>query len=149
MTESDQANDEPEVSPVGHAGARVEIHERRTFAVSGWLGLLAAAGLIALTVLAARSATPALAIAPAVPAFLVLTSLIIVQPGQTKVVRFFGSYIATVRRAGLWWILPLTDRRNLSIKVKERKAAMVSNLLVVLWADQPASPVGNAGTLYT
>jgi hypothetical protein len=26
---------------------------------------------------------------------------------------------------------------------------MVSNLLVVLCADQPASPVVNAGTLYT
>jgi SPFH domain / Band 7 family len=32
---------------------------------------------------------------------------------------------------------------------EERKAAMVSNLLVVLCADQPASPVVNAGTLYT
>jgi len=31
----------------------------------------------------------------------------------------------------------------------ERRAAMVSNLLVVLCADQPASPVVNAGTLYT
>ena len=32
---------------------------------------------------------------------------------------------------------------------EERKAAMVSNLLVVLCADQPASPIVNAGTLYT
>ncbi len=29
------------------------------------------------------------------------------------------------------------------------KAAPVSNLLVVLCGDQPASPVVNAGTLYT
>ena len=32
---------------------------------------------------------------------------------------------------------------------EERKAAMVSNLMVVICADQPASPVVNAGTLYT
>jgi regulator of protease activity HflC (stomatin/prohibitin superfamily) len=32
---------------------------------------------------------------------------------------------------------------------EERKAAMVSNLLVVLCGDQPASPVVNTGTLYT
>jgi SPFH domain / Band 7 family len=32
---------------------------------------------------------------------------------------------------------------------EERKAAMVSNLLVVLCGDQPASPVVNAGSLYT
>ncbi|MDE6300666.1 MAG: SPFH domain-containing protein [Muribaculaceae bacterium] len=31
---------------------------------------------------------------------------------------------------------------------EERKAAMVSNLLVVLCADEPAQPVVNAGTLY-
>ena len=32
---------------------------------------------------------------------------------------------------------------------EERKAAMVSNLLVVLCAEQPASPVVNTGSLYT
>ena len=30
---------------------------------------------------------------------------------------------------------------------EEKKAAMVSNLLVVLWADEPAQPVINSGTL--
>ena len=32
---------------------------------------------------------------------------------------------------------------------EERKASMVSNLLVVLCGDQPPSPVVNAGSLYT
>jgi hypothetical protein len=32
---------------------------------------------------------------------------------------------------------------------EERKAAMVSNLMVVLCGDQPASPIVNAGSLYT
>jgi regulator of protease activity HflC (stomatin/prohibitin superfamily) len=32
---------------------------------------------------------------------------------------------------------------------EERKAAMVSNLMVVLCSDQPASPVVNTGTLYS
>jgi hypothetical protein len=32
---------------------------------------------------------------------------------------------------------------------EERKAAMVSNLLVVLCSDQPASPVLDTGTLST
>ena len=36
---------------------------------------------------------------------LILSSLVIVQPGQTKVVRFFGSYVGTVRRTG-----PVVDR---------------------------------------
>ena len=32
---------------------------------------------------------------------------------------------------------------------EERKAAMVSNLMVVLCGDQPASPIVNTGTLYS
>ena len=32
---------------------------------------------------------------------------------------------------------------------EERKATMVSNLLVVLCSDRDAQPVVNAGTLYT
>ena len=103
---------QPEATPVGHAGTRVDIHERPAWAISGWLGLLVAAGCTAGTILLARSSVPALAIAPAVVGGLILTSLVIVQPGQTKVVRFFGSYVGTVRRSGLGWILPLADRRT-------------------------------------
>ncbi len=55
---------------------------------------------------------------PIVVAVVILASLVIVQPGQTRVVRFFGSYVGTVRRTGLSWIVPLTDRRNVSIRVR-------------------------------
>ena len=42
----------------------------------------------------------------------------------------------------------LSDRGLVSLD-DERKAAMVSNLLVVLCSDRDATPVVNAGTLYT
>ena len=41
------------------------------------------------------------------------------------------------------------DEREIVNLDEERKAAMVSNLLVVLCSDQPASPVVNTGTLYS
>jgi hypothetical protein len=41
------------------------------------------------------------------------------------------------------------DEHNIVELDEERKAAMVSNLMVVLCGDQPASPVVNTGTLYT
>jgi regulator of protease activity HflC (stomatin/prohibitin superfamily) len=41
------------------------------------------------------------------------------------------------------------DERGIVDLDEERKAAMVSNLLVVLCSDQPASPVVNTGTLYS
>ncbi len=109
---------QPEATPVGHAGTRVEIHQRPAWAISGWLGVLVVAACIAGAVLLARGSVPAVAIAPAVAGFLILTSLVIVQPGQTKVVRFFGTYVGTVRKSGLWWIVPLADRRSLSIRVR-------------------------------
>src|SRR6202044_3033895 len=42
----------------------------------------------------------------------------------------------------------LSERHIVALD-EERKAAMVSNLLVVLCGDQPASPVVNTGSLYT
>jgi hypothetical protein len=41
------------------------------------------------------------------------------------------------------------DRKNVVKLDDERKAAMVSNLLVVLCGNSDASPVINTGTLYT
>ena len=40
------------------------------------------------------------------------------------------------------------SRKNIVHLDDERKAAMVSNLLVVLCSDHSVSPVVNAGTLY-
>jgi hypothetical protein len=115
MSQAVQPYRQPEATPVGHSGARVDIHERPAWAISGWAGVLVLAACIAAAALLAGSA---LIIAPIVIGALVATSLVIVQPGHTKVVRFFGSYVGTVRRTGLWWILPLADRRSLSIRVR-------------------------------
>ena len=115
MSQAVQPYHQPEATPVGHSGTRVDIHERPAWAISGWLGVLVIAACVAGAVLLSGSAWIA---APIVVGVVILTSLVIVQPGQTKVVRFFGSYVGTVRRTGLWWILPLTDRRSLSIRVR-------------------------------
>jgi regulator of protease activity HflC (stomatin/prohibitin superfamily) len=103
-------------APVGHAGTRVEIHERPAWAITGWAGVLVVAACIAACFPLANGS--GLIAAPIVVGALVASSLVIVQPGQTKVVRFFGTYVGTVRRPGLWWIVPLADRRNLSVRVR-------------------------------
>jgi hypothetical protein len=109
---------EPEATPVGHSGTRVEIHERPAWAVNGWAGVLVVAACIAATVLIAQDSAEWIAVLTALAGAIVLSSLVIVQPGHTKVVRFFGSYAGTLRRTGLWWIVPLADRRSLSIRVR-------------------------------
>lgn len=106
----------PKPTPVGHSGIRVEISERSAFAVSGWLGVVAVAACLAAVV--TLSHTSAWAIAPGAVAVVILASLVVVQPGQTVVVRFFGNYVGSLRRAGMFWLLPLTIRRSVSIRVR-------------------------------
>ena len=118
MSQSVQPYSEPGATPVGHSGIRVEIRERKAWAISGWLGVLVLAASIAAAVLLARSSVKALITLPIVVGCLILGSLVIVQPGETKVVRFFGKYVGTVRRTGLSLILPLADRKTVSTRVR-------------------------------
>jgi regulator of protease activity HflC (stomatin/prohibitin superfamily) len=118
MGQIDELHGSDEAKPVGHAGARVDISERPAWAITGWAGVVAIAACIGACFPLASSSAPGWMAAPIALAVIVLTSLVIVQPGHTQVVRFFGTYVGTVRRTGLWWIVPLADRRSLSIRVR-------------------------------
>jgi hypothetical protein len=118
MSQPAQPYGDPEAIPVGPSGTRVKIHERQAWAINGWLGVLVIAACIAASVLLILHRLGAIAVVPIAAGVVIFASLVIVQPGQTRVVRFFGSYVGTVRRTGLSWILPLTDRRNVSIRVR-------------------------------
>jgi hypothetical protein len=103
--------------PVGHRGARVEITQRPALAVSGWLGVVVLAACVWGAIRAGHD-DPGLLWLPVLVFVLVITSLAIVAPGQTSVVQFFGRYIGTIRRPGFWWVLPLTVRRRVSVRVR-------------------------------
>ncbi len=107
-----------EATPVGHAGIRVEIQERPAWAISGWLGVLLIGICIGVCFPLGAGSAPGWVAAPIVVATIIGSSLVIVAPGHTKVVRFFGSYVGTIRRTGLWLVMPLSDRRGLSIRVR-------------------------------
>src|ERR1700677_4138591 len=104
-------------APVGHQGARVDITERPVAAVNGWFGVLALAVCVGGMILAGLNSTQWLWL-PILVFVLIGTSLVIVAPGQTSVVQFFGRYIGTARRSGFWWVAPLTVRRRVSIRVR-------------------------------
>jgi regulator of protease activity HflC (stomatin/prohibitin superfamily) len=117
MSATDPLSSEP-VKPVGHAGARVEISERPAWAISGWFGVLVVLICIGICIPLSSSSVPGLIAIPAFVVVVIASSLTIVQPGQTKVIRFFGNYVGTIRRPGLWWTVPLTDKRTLSVRVR-------------------------------
>jgi hypothetical protein len=118
MTAPVQVSEQPSVTAVGHQGARVEIQERPARATSGWLGVLVVLVCIGAVIGLAYTSVRGLLAIPLVIGVVVGVSLAIVQPGQTRVVQFFGRYAGTVRTPGLSWVLPLTVRRNVSVRVR-------------------------------
>ena len=128
--------------PVGHAGARVTVSERSAFAVDGFiavfvalvlLGLLAQRiiGLVTAKVDEPSPGDVAFIVTMVLAAALVLSSVVVIQPGQTKVVQFFGRYVGTARRSGLSMLLPLTTKRSVSVRVNNFE----TNVLKVNDAD--------------
>ena len=47
----------------------------------------------------------------------ILCGLTLVNPNQSKIVLLFGKYIGTIRQPGLFWVNPLTVRKNVSLRV--------------------------------
>ena len=124
----DPVTQPPASTPVGHSGARVAVTERPAFVVDGFVALavgVALVGLAAWRVIAlatAGIAAPtggdiAMVVAPILLATLVASAVVVVQPGQTQVVQFFGRYIGTARRTGLLMLMPLTTKKKVSVRV--------------------------------
>lgn len=114
--------------------ATVDIREKASFQASGFVGLAVALFLGLIGLIAAgmsgnddgtggNAAAGLLAFVFFVGAVLVLTSLTVVQPGETRVVQFLGQYVGTARKSGWVWLLPLTTRKRVSIRVNNFETA--------------------------
>ena len=54
---------------------------------------------------------------------LCLAGLTVVNPNEASVVTLFGVYKGTIKKAGFWWVNPLTTRRRLSLRVRNFESA--------------------------
>ncbi len=108
---------EPAVTPVGHAGAGVQISERRAWSVSGWVGVVLVVGCGGLVWLLLDNA-PGWAWLPLLVGIVLALSLVVVPPGQTRVVLFFGRYVGSLRTPGFALLAPLTTRKAVSVRVR-------------------------------
>jgi len=108
----------PVVEPVGHQGARVDVSQRSALSVNGWFGVLLLAICVAVGWQLIVHDHAGWLWLPALVFLLVVTSFVVVLPGQTSVVQFFGRYIGTVTQAGFWWVVPLTSRQRVSVRVR-------------------------------
>ncbi len=119
----------PAGHPVGHEGTRVDVTEREAWSVDGFAGLAVSLLLLGLGcwmtvagIIDADAGEGGIGLIVGGAAIIVLglllaASLTIVAPGQTRVVQFFGRYVGTVRKQGLRMVVPLSTRRNVSVRV--------------------------------
>lgn len=119
---------EPAGQPVGHHGVRVDVVERPVRSLAGGPAFLVVLLAIALFAgafpLFARADETGDGLFAALGAVMVLvavvafTGMAVISPGTTRVVQLFGRYVGTVRHTGLVLTVPLTTRRNVSVRVR-------------------------------
>jgi regulator of protease activity HflC (stomatin/prohibitin superfamily) len=52
------------------------------------------------------------------------TGLIMVAPGEARVLQFLGRYAGTMRTDGLRWVMPFTYRRRISTRIRNHETAV-------------------------
>ncbi len=101
------------------------LREQEMKGISGWLmlavltALLIAAILMWISAIMSQDALPIVlwlvAIAILVGCYYGLT---VVNPNEARVVQLFGRYKGSLKEQGFWWINPLTQRRKVSLRVR-------------------------------
>ncbi|MBP2242251.1 regulator of protease activity HflC (stomatin/prohibitin superfamily) [Cytobacillus eiseniae] len=92
--------------------------DKNVFQVNGFVGILAIIVLIGLGVWLLMNELFFIAIPALIVAVLLASGITIVQPNQAAVVTFFGKYLGSIRNNGLYLTVPLSLRRNVSLRVR-------------------------------
>jgi regulator of protease activity HflC (stomatin/prohibitin superfamily) len=92
--------------------------EKNVFQMNGFIGILSIIVLLGLGVWLLISELFAVAIPLLAIAVLLASGITIVQPNQAAVVTFFGKYLGSIRNNGLYLTVPLSLRRNVSLRVR-------------------------------
>ncbi|MDY2941832.1 MAG: SPFH domain-containing protein [Varibaculum sp.] len=120
----------PSTTPVGLEGVRTDVTEKTARHAPGIVALLltivtlfGATGLIGSFIVQEETGnqpTPLL-IVLCVACFLVffvsLTMMTVVQPGETRVMTFFGTYVGTIRKPGFFTVMPFTTRKKVNVRI--------------------------------
>jgi len=100
--------------------------EKNVFHINGYLGLIIVLALLVVGgYLFATAQLIVLAVILIFVAILAASSLTIISPNQSKVLTFFGRYIGTIREAGLYLTVPLTNKATVSLRVRNFNSAIL------------------------
>ncbi|QBJ94738.1 SPFH domain-containing protein [Rhodococcus sp. ABRD24] len=100
--------------------------ERRAFRLNGFAvlaGFVVVAAAAALAALTETAAGIAAAVLLALVALVVLTGFTVINPNEARVVQFLGRYVGSVSAAGFQWVIPLTTKKRITLRVRNFETA--------------------------
>ena len=102
--------------------------ERQAFRLNGFLVLLVLVVLYLAVVGAGAAAGGAAGasgglVVGGIFFLLLMTGFTIVNPNDSRVVQFFGRYIGSVNQPGFSWVVPLSSRRRITLRVRNFETA--------------------------
>lgn len=117
-----------EPSAVQVAMPEPRIRERISDGSNGFVVLAAVLvlvlGGVALAILGGSALATVLGILVAVAGLVLSFGLTAVAPGQARVVQLLGHYTGTIRRDGLRWVNPFTQRSKISTRIRNHETDM-------------------------
>ncbi|GAA1013392.1 membrane protein [Acrocarpospora pleiomorpha] len=101
--------------------------ERQAFRVNGFWVLLAmvvVAAILVAVVLPREDVTAIIiGVVGLVLIVLLATGFTVINPNEAKVVQFFGRYVGSVKDPGFQFVIPLTDKRRVTLRVRNFETA--------------------------
>ncbi|MGX7029755.1 SPFH domain-containing protein [Vagococcus zengguangii] len=106
--------------------------EKKPFYINGYIGILALVVMLLLGIFLFykgvsndQFSNVVVAIILWIISLLFLSSLTIIQPNQARAVLFFGQYLGTIKESGLFITVPLTEKKDVSLKVKNFNSSVL------------------------
>jgi len=104
--------------------------EKKMPAASGWVALLVLVVVLVLSIGGLIASircenVPGLIVSliALVTGIVCMAGLQVVNPNEGQVVQLFGTYLGTLRDPGFWWVNPFTNRRRVSLRVRNFESA--------------------------
>ena len=92
--------------------------ETKAWSLNGFLGLLLflIGGGIGVFLLTQERIVPGIILI--ILGIIFVSTITAVNPNEASVITFFGSYLGTIRKSGLWLIVPFSNRKKISLRVR-------------------------------
>ncbi len=102
------------------------MNEKKGFSINGYSAFIAlVVAAIFITSQAAMGNIELMTVLVFILTVAAIPGFFMVQPNQAKVMTFFGSYVGTVKAAGLRWTIPLFIRKTISLRIRNFESSQM------------------------